>query len=234
MKNKLQSSYLLLLLIFSVLVSCKKGSNSTTQCRIIDIKPSDTLGFEMRLDYNFDNKLSVITYMPNEAKRTFSYRGNFIFISMIDGGTLVQELDTVSLNKNGLISTVERYVPSTKNFSYDTMNYDANNQLVNITENSMGHTDVSICTWNNGDLVSGSGPSFSGSNMEYYTDKKAADGDCLRINDLLLWGMPLVRCSHLLKSTINDTYSYTFDADGKITSMFHNGALMYSYTYACY
>lgn len=217
-------------------ISCKKHPGSPTQCRLTAVRQNNTSTTELHLTYNTDNNLSVITYSPGNARRTFTYSGNFIFINQTGDNGMITELDTIALNSNGRIAAILRHTVNSGLVLIDTMIYDNNNQLINLVQTEAGQKINCLYTWQNGDIASvttSSGTNTTTQMYNYYTDKQAIDGDYFKIDQFLGFGAYYLVCQHLYKGSGSDTLSYTFDSGGKITSMLHNGTVMYSYTYTC-
>ncbi|MGN6567972.1 MAG: hypothetical protein ACTHJ0_08475 [Flavipsychrobacter sp.] len=226
---------LFFIVLASFFISCKKNPSSSTQCRLTAVR-QNTSTTELQLTYNTDNKLSVITYSPGNARRTFTYSGNFIFISQTGDNGMITELDTIALNSNGRIAAILRHTVNSGLVLIDTMIYDNNNQLINLAETETGQKINCLYTWQNGDIVSVTTSNDKNSTTQmydYYTDKQAIDGDYFKINQFLGLGAYYLVCHHLYKGSGSDTISYTFDSGGKITSTLYNGTVMYSYTYTC-
>jgi len=212
--------------------SCKKQSTSSAQCRITDIKINDKYNSEIKLEYNADKKLSIVTYTPLYGRRILTYKDNFIFVMVVDSNWQVNALDTVSLNSEGLINSIwfSNY-PSSSSPAYDSFFYDSKGEVIQYVDGSPGWRYPTNYGWDNGDMISDSRE--PGTVPEYYADKKAADGDYLRISDFIDWGLPIYKCNHLYKGGKSYAYSYAFDSDGKIISLLNNGKEVYRYSYAC-
>jgi len=234
MKQQKPALLAVLLYGFSMcFVSCKKDNNSdAAQCRVTDIKSNDSISSEYGLSYNADKKISVITLAPYKGKRLFTYSGNFIFRAVMDSSGNIIQSDTLSLNKNGLVSSIASYFVGNGSHSYEAMVYDSKNQLIGVTGASASNTFVNY-TWRNGDMVSIKYITTDTEIMNYYTDKPADNGDYLRIMSFTEWGLPLFKCNHLFKGSGNNIFTYTYDADGKITSVLNNRTVLYTYTYSC-
>jgi hypothetical protein len=228
--------FLMAVLITAVLASCKKDSTPQPICRIITITPSGGGTLLYNLSYNSDGKLSTSSYGSNTT--TFSYVGNTIIETTTNGGAFGSK-KTVTLNANGLASNVktENNVAGTvwDNTVYE---YSGTELIKSTNTNSAGDpAGISTFTWSGGNMVSiTSGSSTSA--ISYYTDKPSQTGDYLSVLQLL-FGFDLYRVKNAIKSSVSGSsttsYSYTFDTDGKITSVSvtGNSTTTLTYQYQC-
>ncbi|MGN6567969.1 MAG: hypothetical protein ACTHJ0_08460, partial [Flavipsychrobacter sp.] len=144
--------------------------------------------------------------------------------------------DTIVLAPSGLVSTHAEHDLKGGYYFYDTMTYDSYDHIIRGVTRSQ--TDVAADTyiWSNGDAISAYSGSYS-VHYTYYIDKKIADGDYTKVQEILTFGAHYVSCAHLLKSAGDRNISYSFDTDGKITSMTikqDTNTEVYNYTYTCY
>ncbi|MBS1687847.1 MAG: hypothetical protein JSS96_03925, partial [Bacteroidetes bacterium] len=124
---------------------------------------------------------------------------------------------------------------------YDSMYYDGHKELIRLTHRytQPEYTWEESYDWNNGDAVSYNYGGSTGT-YTYYADKQATQGDLAEISDLLIYGVVTKHCKHLYEGNKNQTVTYDFDKDGKITAVYNSGPasptpqLTYSYTYTCY
>jgi len=243
MKSKSQFTWLLLFItIAAFLTSCKKHPGSSTQCMITDIRKNDSFNSEWQLTYDSSKRLSMIYDIKSGEKQMFTYASNLMIRNKISDSGMLFETDSIFLNTGGLVSSITYFNPTSGRVDqYDSMYYDSHNELVRLTHRSTrpGYTLEEDYDWNNGDAVS---YNFGGSTgtYTYYTDKQAAQGDLNEISDLLIYGVVTKHCKHLFEGNKNQTVSYSFDTDGKITAALgsRSGSTtveqIYSYTYTCY
>lgn len=217
-------------------ISCKKSNSSAAQCRITEVEVSNTTDSEnIKLEYSNDKKLLSLLYTPSNIKRTLAYQGNFIIETVINANGSANEIDTIALNADRLVSNEIWHIKSGSSelIEYDTMTYNASKQLIKIIQSTAGVKEVYNSTWDNGDISNSAGDTYT-----YFTDKSAADGDFFWVGEVLREGIRLTNCKHLCKSSGAYTISYLFDKDDKITSMTiidlsSPRKFQYNYTYAC-
>ncbi|MGN6567970.1 MAG: hypothetical protein ACTHJ0_08465 [Flavipsychrobacter sp.] len=247
---KKQSLFLFAILVAfaAFLVSCKKQDNAqnnnsnttpSVQCRISSIRLSNSDSTVLQFEYDSAKRLKSITatqpYFYNQ--KLFLYSGNFIYESTTGPNGTPYLVDTVSLTPSGKIATVIEYL-ATSLPKIDSMTYDNHDQLIKLVEINGPLRSEATYTWSNGDAISRDGQKYLNSiSFSYYTDKKAADGDFYNIQELLTWGAHALCSSHLMKKDQDGNLSYTFDADGKITTAtVHNSGssdFVYTYSYTC-
>jgi len=237
---KRQSPLLFVLLLVAscaVFISCKKNSNSkntitsidtSIQCHITTVESVDIINTKYKnyIVYDGAYRISAIIDSSRHQRSDFIYSGNKIFRTLtVDTG--VFEIDTITLNSASLVdSVVMHYLGYTGYFS---MNYDANNQLIN---EDMGFSSIGYI-WKDGNPIGTTGSSTD--SIKYDFSKKAMDGDYFWL-DNLKWGARSIKNSNLVTQFINSSIKYDFDSSGKITSMVildYSGATSYSYTYTC-
>lgn len=236
MKHTSPSIYPLILpALIIFLMSCSKGSGSTTQCRITDIKTSDARLTHMHFDYNGDKKLVDVISQPSNFKKLYIYSGNRIFITNLDSSGSIVGIDTVTLGTNGLVATVIHYIPVAGYAAYDTLSYNSSNELTKFVETVEGSTTEILYTWSNGDIATSANDSIK-SKYTYRTDVRSTDGDIFWLGDVMNYGARSIKCAHLIASAGDISYYYTFDAKGKIiTEAASNKTDMEieNYTYEC-
>lgn len=204
--------------------ACSKKS-SPTPCKLIEIVDAQGPGattYDLR--YNSGGQIATIMATGTNGDtlytKTFTYSTNLIMTSMIaPAGTTT---DSVVLNSAGLITYSLTKAPGS-NSTIDTYTENSSGQLVSSTDQvNGGAITTTTYTFAGGDLVS----SFDGSvttTYSYYTDKSFADGDPLKVAQLLATGGLYIKNEHLLKSIeiggATESFAYTFDSDGKITGI---------------
>lgn len=233
MKKQRLLLFVTLVAFTAFFVSCKKNGTSRAQCRITNII-SDSTHSEIQLDYDMNKRLSIINNKIWGTKVLFSYKDNFIFKSIVDSSGNIMELDTAILTSTGLINSIVKYYPLHKDFVYDSISYDSHEELIAFAETYTGHKDVVNFVWDNGNIVKSTSNGLVVP-YDYYTDKDAQDGDYSRITDILNWGTIMFKCKNQTKSCGSISISYTYDGDGKISTMtmLENGAVVYRYVYSC-
>lgn len=229
-KQNLPLFALALIALTIVFVACKKQDNSSTQCQITKVSVNDATISEMNLYYDNNKRLSAIT--STSFKKSFTYDGNMMFKSIVDGNGTIVELDTTVLTSSGFMKSNVKYDLIHNDFVYDTMAYDSQDELLKQVEAFTGNQSSADFRWSNGD-ISGytSGPYWE--SYDFYTDKNAIDGDYFWMVNTLFEGVKIFKCKHLCKTALGDTYSYTFDSDGKIHTVSRGNFLLYTYTYTC-
>jgi hypothetical protein len=224
-----------IVLLATALAGCKKNSEIKTAaaCRIIGMR--DTVNNNTNeLTYNSKGKLSNLT--QGSLITTYDYADNKVIITQTDGGTLISRTTAV-LNSAGLAVNVYVETPRTgvawRNILHE---YDGQ-QIARSTETTAGGHPAVITTyqWSNGNLVS----AITGTdtaNYGYYLDKTSQPGDYLSIGQMLQ-GYEEIRTKNLFKNIDDDTFSYGFGPDGKISSIksIFGGvaAFEYQYQYKC-
>ena len=220
------------LLVTGILFSCKKDSTSAkSDCRII---ASSRTGYDqVNFSYNSEGKLSSVSWGPNTTYLVYS--GNTILASPSATGVAYYK-NIITLNSNGLASDVRTETTnSTGPSTWDNSAYEySGSELIKATQTSsgIGGRDITTYTWSGGNLITVA--SITGSvTYSYYTDKPA-QGDYLFISELQQ-GYSLIRNKNALKSLSSGSlilnFAYTYDADGKVTSITQTGSSSTTYTY---
>ena len=236
MKKQKLLLFAMLIVFTAIFVSCKKSNKSSVQCSITEVKANNSADSEdIKLEYDTDKRLSSLFYAGSSTKRTLVYEGKFIIQTVVSASGSVNEVDTIATDADGLVSTEVWHFMSGSNavIEYDTMTYDANKQLIKIVQLIAGVKQITNYTWDNGDLSSASGDTYT-----YYPDKKASDGDFVWTTEVLRQGIRQINCKHLCKNSGIFSVAYTFDKDEKITSTTITDPssarkYQYNYTYTC-
>jgi YD repeat-containing protein len=194
------------------------------------------LNFTYTLTYNADGKISKLVYDGlNAYIKTFTYSGNMIYISQ---NGLHNATDTITLNSAGLIDT---HKETTDTADYNTtFTYDANGQVVSSTTQQDNLPPVTTnYTFTNGDLTNTSVNGMRDTTV-YSLDKPAVIGNLDDFDQLIYYGASYYTNRHLKQSfsswPYRFTYAYTFDMNGKITSVIANDGTAlesFSFNYEC-
>lgn len=221
------------LLVTSILFSCKKDSTpAKPACRIITVSRT---GYDLvNLSYNSEEKLSSVS----EGTYTTSlvYSGNTIIATTTQAGVAYSQKKIITLNSNGLASNVRTEITNhTGTTTWENIVYEySGNELIKSTQTSSvgGAPAITTCTWSGGNLITGvSGPTSI--TFSYYTDKPA-QGDYLFLS-ALQQGYPIIRNKNAVKSLFSGSdilnFAYTYDSDGKVTSIIITGSASETITY---
>ena len=231
-------------ILIILLSSCsKKESNlppvvqPKTDCRIASANYSGgALNFTYTLTYNNDGKISKLEYDGVSAYvKTFTYSGNMIYINLtgINSAT-----DTITLNSAGLMLT---HKETTDTSVYNTtFAYDVNGQVVSSTTQQDNLPPVTTnYTFTNGDLTNTSAGGMKDTTV-YSLDKPAVIGNLDDFDQLIYYGASYYTNKHLKQSfsswPYHYTFTYTYDEDGKITSVASNDGTAietFNFTYEC-
>lgn len=215
---------------------CKKDKDEAKKpvCRIITITPAPS-GSSFNISYNSDGKVNTVS--TGSDITTFAYSGNTIIGTTTNSGTFGSK-KIITLGSNGLATNVKtEFNASGTDWSNDVYEY-SGTELIKATNTSSsgGTPSVTTVTWNNGNLVSAASGS-SVSTLDYF-DKPAQTGDYLQIAQLIT-GFQIYKTKNAIKSLLSGStitnFDYSFDADGKITSMTASGGsnIIYSYQHQC-
>jgi len=221
---------LFLILVFS---ACKKDNDEKKKptCRIITITPSPS-GNAFNITYNSEGKISTIS--TGNDITTFAYSGNTVIGTTNTSGVFSSK-KIITLNANGMATNVKtEFNSSGTNWSNDLYEYSGTELIKATSTSSTGGTpSVSTLTWSNGNPVSAT-TGTSVTTLDYFTNKPAQTGDYLDIAQLVV-GYRIYKPKNAIKSLLNGTninsFDYTFDSDGKITSLVATGATNTTYTY---
>lgn len=216
--------------VTSILFSCKKDSStSKPTCRIITV--SGTSG-QSNFSYNSEGKL--ISISSGTLVTSLAYSGNTV-IAIINKAGVFDKKKIITLNSNGLASNVriENDLAGTnwENFAYEYSGMELIKDAY--TSSVSGNPVVSTYAWSGGNLISNSNPA-STTTLEYYTDKTSQAGEYFFLTQLRE-GYQILRNKNAVKSVSSGsniiTFDYTYDADGKITSLIVTGSSSATFTY---
>jgi len=233
-----------LLVLICFLFSCsKKESNMPpivplkTDCRIASANYSGgALNFTYTLSYNDDGKISKLVYDGVSAYvKTFTYSGNMIYINL---NGLYSATDTITLNSAGLM-VAHKEMTDTSVFN-TTFAYDANGQVISSTTQKDKLPPVTTRYTNtNNDLTNTSVGSMKDTTV-YSLDKPAVIGNLDDFDQLIYYGASYYTNKHLKQSfsswPCHYMFTYTYDDDGKITSVVANDGTAletFNFTYEC-
>ena len=108
------------------------------------------------------------------------------------------------------------------------------NFILENEKNSVGSApEVTTLTWGGGNVtaITSGGSTQS---LEYFTDKTARAGDYLQLSQLQ-GGYQILRNKNMVKSVLQGTsilnFDYTYDEDGKTTSVKITGSASDTFTY---
>jgi YD repeat-containing protein len=170
-----------------------------------------------------------------QQSEAFEYGTNYVIATWVGPVTTI---DSLVLNSDGSISA--DYFSDATTSAVTKYTYTSNGELLTSTHTQDGTTSApKIYTWENGDLATTS----YGATFNYDTTKKVVTGDENQLTQLLQFGTNAwtIRNTHVLTSEFigfTETYSYTYDSTGKITSLTNvspsdNTTTVQSFTYAC-
>lgn len=177
---------------------------------------------------NFDSYIITIAYDAQkriskttnpDVIRNYSYSGSTMTIveTDADDGSAIGR-NEITLNTAGYATQVAEIDEAGVLQSTTVYDYDASNQVLKSTTTYVGSSspDVTNFTWSNGNLVN-----IDGDTYDYYTDKASQAGGYLQIIQSFALGYVVAKPKNLVKSTTTsgfvETFTYEFDADGKIT-----------------
>ncbi|HMI63505.1 MAG TPA: hypothetical protein VK518_21465 [Puia sp.] len=233
----MKTYFLWLLSLLSLLLtsSCKKDSRGNpNSCRIIAVYDTTNSSngtnstFDNQFSYDKDGRISSIKFTAPTGSETqnFTYSGNL----MVAVRTRSQySADSIFFNSQGLPDKAV-FVELNSIAQVSTYSYNSDGQIRTSTDinpypqplgaNPYGMTTTYTYVYSNGDLLTKTDNSGNVYTYSYFTDKAAADGDVLRLSDLMNLGLVFVRNAHVVKSQqANSTlekFSYSFDSSGKI------------------
>jgi hypothetical protein len=210
------------IIILGLSPSCSKKSSSAPNCKLITV--TDAIGTSnttINITYNNDGKISTVQQTGSSpATKVYTYIGNLIMIAVT--APAGNSTDSVVLNSNGLISYwLSR--DASNNTQIYIYTYGGNGQLLKYTlQSNGGAITTTTATITNGDLT-GSSDGTNVGTYTYYTDKAFADGDYIKLVQLLNFGALYIKNAHLIKGfqqgTTVENFNYNFDSSGKITGV---------------
>jgi len=208
---------LLIVLLAATLAGCKKNSdkNPATTCRIISMR--DTVNNNTNdLTYNSHGKLSSL--VQGSLITTYEYADNKVVVTQTNGGVLISKTTAV-LNNDGLAVNVHMETPQTGIAWRNNLHEYAGQQIVKTTTTSADGSPAEITTyqWSGGNLISAITDADTAS-YGYYPDEPSQQGDYLSIGQMLQ-GYEEIRTKNLFRNIGDNTFSYNFAPDGKISSI---------------
>lgn len=233
--NKL---FLIAVLITAILASCKKDSTTTPTCKIITITPVPLSGTNQIYSFTYNSDFTVSNSYDTTSVTTYAYSGSTVIATTLTAGVFNSKR-IVTLNGNGMASNVriENNAAGT-NWTNQAFEYSGTEIIKSTNTSSAGGTAYIVTlNWNGGNLVSATSGSTT-SILEYYTDILAQTGDYLDMVQLEA-GYRIYKTKNAVKSLISGSsilnFSYSRDANGKITSMIiTSGSIVtYNYQYQC-
>ncbi|HET7119288.1 MAG TPA: hypothetical protein VFI29_22525 [Hanamia sp.] len=236
---KLFTNLSVALICIALFTGCKKDSKPTqppqSSCKITTIAVSGANA--VSIAYNNDGTVSTIT--SGTGITSYVYSGNTITETTMNSG----QFDTkaiITKNGDGLATNV-RTEYSADGTDWDNEAYEYNGtQVIKLTYTSSngGSSDISTFQWSGGNLVSVIDTGDT-TKIDYFTDKLSQGADYLSLSQFIQ-GYEVFRNKNILKSITNGTdvtnVTYTYDTDGKITSLTENDGTdtyNYSFQYQC-
>jgi len=229
------------------LASCHKSSQAGAappNCQLTGITvTSGSTTATYQLDYNSAGKLATVHFADpgGSYTKSFTYSGNLIVAHTVSTSNTT---DSVFLNANGDIDSMRSY-NGNGNLTTSIFSRNGSGQVVqSLTRFSSNTTATTTFSYNGGDIASQYYPTDT-LNYSYYTDKTTVTGDYLLLPQWLNYGAAYQTVKHLFKgfssAKITQGISYTFDGDGKISSLTVNtnslgnvSAQVYQFTYQCH
>lgn len=202
---------------------CKKDKDKENKptCRIITVTPTPAAD-AINISYNSDGKVSSV--INGTTVSTTAYSGNTA-INTTMTGSVFNSKRIITMNAAGLATNVrtefDEHVPATSwtNLAFE---YSGEELLKSTSTSSTGGVpSIILYTWSNHNMTAaGTGP--SGATLDYYTDKNRQEGDYLLLSQAVQ-GYEIYRSKNLIKSVLEGSnitsFEYTFDSDGKISSV---------------
>jgi len=228
--QKFLSVPVLLFAAASLFSSCKKDDAPSQSCRIITISASgsDPINFT----YNADGKVS--SYISGKTSITYAYSGNNVVSNETYNGAFSQK-KIITNGANGLTTNVKTETSANGSTWFnDSYEYNGTQLIKATTTFSDGsQPTVNIIKWENGNMSTlTNGNNIT--NIEYYTDKPAQQGDYL---DLIqkIQNVNIYRTKNAIKSLFSggdiNTYEYTFGSEGITGLKMSQGNSTTNYTY---
>lgn len=220
--------------------SCSKDDDDVVpeqpSCRIT--KVVSATGKVINITYNEDGNIQKVENGEVGETLTSVYTAGAITITGTNNSTgEVERILKFLLNSSGMVygykqeSYTSGILTSTLNIAYE---YNGT-ELAKSYSTGGGSTSTVTYGWTEGNVtseVSDTGVSV----YEYYIDKPIQQGDMILLIGMLYNGFDyskIIKNRNLIKFVANEQYDYTFDADGRISSISENGALLYNLTYEC-
>ena len=222
--------------VFAALLadSCRKKANPTpsnakfTGCRVAQIIENGTAtnGTTYSFTYNNDGRVSTIKFQGggDSFVKTITYKTNCIIVITKDNGS-VSAKDSLLLDAQKRVILIDHYNYNGSpppNLMYDQYNYDTSGNLVTIVSHYYSTVSSQNFQWANGDIEWNTGGTDFYTYV-YDTSLYNIGNISARFSDLENYGIGIYTPRHLCSMAIMDNsdttnYTYTRDADGKITS----------------
>lgn len=213
--------------------ACSKDDDKPN-CRIITITPNS--GTPINITYNADGKVATLT--SGTSVTTFAYSGNNSVATTTNSGVFSSKV-IVTANPNGLAANVRTESnESGTNWSNLAFEYSGTELIKQTSTNSGGGVpSVTTVAWSGGNpttITTGG----TVQTVEYYTDKPTQEGDYWDIAQTMQ-GYRIIKAKNSIKSIFSGgsitNLAYTYDGDGKITSLNATGSttLTYNYQHQC-
>jgi YD repeat-containing protein len=211
-------------LALALCLSCNKNSSSkTSSCQLITI--TDVFGgttTTYNLSYNTSGQLaSVEATGDTNYSKVLIYNGDQLIATTSDRfGSLITR-DSIELNSGGLVMS-DRQVDNMGNVTTYTFNPGSNGEPASANIDIEGTPLLYTFTFTDGDLTS---LNTGTQNLVYtFNDNKAfMPGDVVYVQQLLEFGAFYYKDTHQVASleegTTTQTYNYTYDASGNITTV---------------
>jgi hypothetical protein len=236
--KKLNSVLFVLIAGLLIIPSCSKKSSPAQTCRIITIQDVQASTTTYNITYNNQGQISTLQSVSGSTttNKVFTYSGNTELIVTTSGGS--STTDSITLNSSGLILSDLNVNGANKNLT--TYTYSGTQVEKSVAQaNGTGPIVTTVFTFSNGDMT-GFSDGTNTASFTYDAGKPSATGDYWQIVQLVNYGAPFVKTTHLVTgytqgSTI-DNFNYSFDNTGKITSLVNTAGSnveTISYQYSC-
>lgn len=239
----MKTQKLIILLLLTLVISCKKESDKTVNCNITSVVQAGTAGNQVFvLTYNDEGKIATLDQTSGTTyHKDFSYVGNTLYVVTLDKDGHFSQKDSITLDSQGRplnirsFTTADGSVYSDINFEY---NGDELKKYVQ-TQVPGGSATTTTATYINGNPTTISSGGIS-SILDYYTDKKVQKGDYLELAGLVQYGVSFYPHKNLVKMIAGGNsitnLTYEFNADGlisKLTATTGNQLTQLTYAYEC-
>jgi hypothetical protein len=232
---KTQKSFSLVLIFLATtatLIACKKTSSTKKNCKIVDA--SIVGSGDIHITYNAQGRIAQVSVGVG-SMYTFTYLGDTVLMLNTDSG--IFQSRTVYTNNAAGLMTYQRTIYDQAGTNWSIVSYEYNGEELSkstTTTSSGAPPVVNTYGWFNHNMVAqASGTSTT--IYDYYTDKPEQSGDYFAFFQILQGGLT-IRNQNLVKSTTGIQFNYSFDADGKISSLELEGnasAAILNYSYQC-
>jgi len=223
-----------------LVVSCSKKEtapvNPKVTCRIATATfTGSSYTFTYTLNYDDSGRLIKLVYDgPSAYTKTFVYSDKMIYTNLAG---INSAKDTIILNDAGRIASITE--STTGSVNKTSFAYDANGQVYSSTTQKDNNLPVTISyLFTNSDLTN----TITGGvkDTTTYSPDSAVIGNLDDFNQLIYFGSHYFTNKHLKTGYSGTpfyyTYSYTFDAEGKITNINSSdghSTETYAFTYLC-